>query len=52
VEEEADESICWLEVSIGSELAPEGRVAEIIKEANEITAMTVASVKTLRMRQQ
>jgi four helix bundle protein len=52
VEEEADESIYWLELLIGSELVPEGCVAEIMKEANEITAMTVASINTLRRRQQ
>jgi four helix bundle protein len=38
VEEEADESIYWLELLIDSELVPEVRVAEIMEQANEITA--------------
>jgi four helix bundle protein len=52
VEEEADESIYWLELLVDSELVPNGRVAEIMKEGNKITAMMVASIKTLRMKRQ
>jgi four helix bundle protein len=50
VEEEADECIYWLELLKDSRVVPEARVSEIMKEANEITAMIVASIKTLRMR--
>jgi four helix bundle protein len=50
VEEEADESIYWLELLKDSRVVPETRVSEIMKKANEITAMIVASIKTLRMR--
>src|SRR5688572_28881267 len=50
VEEEADESVYWLELLIEANIVPEDRVSELLKEANEILAMTVASIKTLRMR--
>lgn len=48
VEEEADESLYWLELLIESEMVPEKKLAELQKEMNEITAMIVASIKTLR----
>ena len=48
VEEEADESLYWLELSIESELVPERKLSELQKEMNEITAMIVVSIKTLR----
>jgi four helix bundle protein len=52
VEEEADESIYWLELLVeGGIVAPE-RAGGIRKEANELLAMTVASIKTMRARKQ
>ena len=50
VEEEADETIYWLELLIEANIVREARVAELMKETNEIVAMTVASIKTLRGR--
>jgi four helix bundle protein len=50
VEEEADESIYWLELPVESNIVPEARVTELLKETNQIVAMTVASIKTLRAR--
>lgn len=50
VEEEADETIYWLELLVEAKIVPASRVSELIKEANEIVAMTVASIKTLRGR--
>ena len=50
VEEEADESVYWLELLIESDNVPEERVRELLNESNEIVAMTVASIKTLRGR--
>jgi four helix bundle protein len=50
VEEEADETIYWLEVLVESKQIPPDRVANLAKEANEILAMTIASIKTLRSR--
>jgi len=48
VEEEADETAYWLELLVESGTVEEGRIAELLKESNEITAMIVASIKTLR----
>jgi four helix bundle protein len=50
VEEETDETIYWLELLRDAGLVSEARVSELIQEANEITAMIVASIKTLRTR--
>ena len=50
VEEEADETIYWLELLVEAKIIPQARVAEVMKESNEIVAMTVASIKTLRGR--
>ncbi len=48
VEEEADECVYWLELIADSELLPVTRLQEILDEANQIVAMTVASIKTAR----
>ncbi len=48
VEEEADESIYWMELLSDSGSVPAESLAALSKEANEIVAMTVASIKTLR----
>jgi four helix bundle protein len=46
VEEEADESCYWMEIIIEGGLLPEERVQASLKEANELTAIIVASRKT------
>jgi four helix bundle protein len=48
VEEEADESLYWLELLVDSGIVPEKRLSELTKDINSIVAMTVASIKTLR----
>jgi len=50
VEEEADESVYWMELLIESGLASEPRLSELLQETNEILAMTVASIRTLQKR--
>ncbi len=50
VEEEADETLYWLELLVEAGLMEQVRMAEIYKETNEILAMTVSSIKTLRNR--
>jgi hypothetical protein len=50
VEEEADERIYWLELLIESKIVEPSRVNLLLKECNEIVAMVVASIKTLRGR--
>lgn len=46
VEEEADETLFWLELLEESELIPAARLTAIKQEANELTAITIASIKT------
>jgi four helix bundle protein len=48
VEEESDETQYWLEILVEAGLVPKNQVVDIYKETNEILAMTVASIKTLR----
>jgi four helix bundle protein len=48
VEEEADESRFWLELLQESGLVKDARAARLMQEADEITAMTVASIKRVR----
>ena len=50
VEEEADESVYWMELLVEAHIIPESRVTELMRETNEIVAMTVAPIKTLRGR--
>lgn len=51
VEEESDETEYWLELLVEAELVHQNQIAGIYKETDEILAMTVASIKTLRNRQ-
>ena len=48
VEEEADESIYWLELLAEARILPEPRLQPLMGEMPEIVRMTVASIKTLR----
>jgi four helix bundle protein len=50
VEEEADETIYWLELLADSGAVAAEKVDSMKREANELVAMTVASIKTLRNR--
>jgi len=50
VEEEADETEYWLELLVEAELVPQEQIESTYKETDEILAMTVASLKTLRNR--
>jgi four helix bundle protein len=50
VEEEADETLYWLEMLVEADLMPAARVADLMVETDEIIAMTVASIVTLRTR--
>jgi hypothetical protein len=40
----------WLEMLVEAELMPETRLVDLMQEADEITAMTVVSIRTLRAR--
>lgn len=48
VEEEADETLYWLELLVEAELMPVSRLTDLMAETDEIIAMIVASIKTLR----
>lgn len=50
VAEEADETVYWIELLVESGQVPMAKVKDLIAEASEILAMTVASIKTLRKR--
>jgi four helix bundle protein len=50
VEEESDETEYWLELLVEAEVIPQNQIADIYKETDEILAMTIASIKTLRNR--
>jgi len=48
VEEEADETLYWLELLDEADLVPSSQLAPLMRETNELVAMAVASIKTLR----
>jgi len=48
VEEEADESLYWLELLVESNIVSENKLTLLMSDINEIVAMTVSSIKTLR----
>ncbi len=50
VEEEADETLYWMELLTETGTVSLERLTALMAEVNEILAMTVASIKTLRAR--
>jgi four helix bundle protein len=48
VEEETDESMYWMELIVEAGLMNESQISDLCKEADEILAMVVASIKTAR----
>ena len=48
VEEESDEALFWLELMVESKLVTQERAAKLMKEADELTAIFVASLKTAK----
>ena len=50
VEEEADESLYWLELLIDAGIVQNTKLSSRYGEVNEIVAMVVSSIKTLRGR--
>ena len=50
VEEEADESIYWMELLIEAEIVKLNRLESLMKEADEILAITVSSINTAKKR--
>jgi four helix bundle protein len=48
VEEECDETLYWMELLIESRLAEHSLLVELMKEADELVAIAVTSIKTAR----
>ena len=48
--EEADETLFWLEVLVGSGLCSAAEVRELESEMDEILRMTVASINTMKQK--
>ena len=48
VEEEADESVYWMELLVESGLVRAASLAALIDEANQLVAIVVSSIKTLK----
>lgn len=48
VEEEADESIYWMELLIESNIVRQALLSELMQEANELLSITITSIKTAR----
>jgi four helix bundle protein len=52
VEEEADETMYWLELLIESQIVKPELLADLYKEATELTAIFTASTRTARKNKQ
>ncbi len=50
VEEEADETSYWLELLVEAQIVPTARLKNLMSEVDEINAMIVSSIKTLRQK--
>ncbi len=48
VEEEADETLLWLEMLVEAGIIPNARVESLYEECEQILRMVVASIKTAR----
>ena len=48
VEEETDESLYWIEMLIEAAIVKQDLLTDLMKEGNEILAMTVSSINTAR----
>ncbi len=48
VEEEADETVYWIDLLIDAGILKPTRVTDLLKEADEILAITVSSIKSAK----
>lgn len=46
--QELDETCYWLELLVEAEIMPDGRMRELMREADELMAMLVSSAKTAK----
>jgi four helix bundle protein len=52
VEEECDETIFWIELAVASSCVGAEKVVSLLAEANELLAITVASIRTAKGRKE
>jgi len=52
VEEEADESLYWMELLIEAKIVGSDKLESLMKEADELLAITVSSINTARKRKE
>ena len=50
VEEESDESAYWMELLVESDIVAESLLVDLIDEANQITSIVVAAIKTSKLK--
>jgi four helix bundle protein len=48
VEEEADETIYWMELLVDADIVKRSRIAELLDEANQILSIVISSIKTAK----
>jgi four helix bundle protein len=48
VEEEADETIYWMELLIDAEIVKRTRIADLLDEADQILSIVITSIKTAK----
>ena len=48
VEEETDESLCWMELLVESAIVQTSKLEPLMREADEIISIIVSSIKTAR----
>jgi len=48
VEEEADETIYWMELLIDAEIVKRPRIADLLDEADQILSIVITSIKTAK----
>jgi four helix bundle protein len=49
VEEEADETLLWMELAVEDGLIPESRVQDLHAEGNEILSIVIQSIRTAKL---
>jgi four helix bundle protein len=51
VEQELDESLLWMELLVESAIVDESKLKDLMQETNELLAMTVAAIRTIKSRE-
>ncbi len=51
VEQELDESLLWIELLVESGIVSESKLSELMRETNELLAITVTAIKTIKSRE-